>query len=129
MNLCLSLGMRLVCLTHFPASHTQRGFDPEWLGSTFSKAVYIGNGLMAILSGLAANFLVENVGAGFTSPFDAASVVLVLGGLLIAATWPENYGDRGSQGSVFTQLRNAMKLIASGDTPLTTGLLCPGPGA
>mmetsp|Transcript_37996 Transcript_37996/g.107327 ORF Transcript_37996/g.107327 Transcript_37996/m.107327 type:complete len:462 (+) Transcript_37996:526-1911(+) len=105
------------------SEHLNRGFDPEWLGSTFSKAVYIGNGLMAILSGLAANFLVENVGAGFVSPFDAASVVLILGGAMISATWPENYGDGASQGGVFSQLRSAMKLIASDRRILLLGAI------
>ena len=29
----------------------QRGFSSDWLGGTFSQAVFLGNGLMAILSG------------------------------------------------------------------------------
>lgn len=98
----------------------QRGFDPEWLGSTFSKAVYIGNGLMAIISGLVANILVETLGAGFVSPFDAASVVLAGGAALILRTWTENYGDGAQQSSVWGQLGDAMRLIASGE-----GILLP----
>ena len=35
--------------------HLQRGYDGEWLGGTFSKAVFVGNGLMAILAGLLAH--------------------------------------------------------------------------
>ena len=30
---------------------------------------------------------------GPVAPFDASMVVLLLGGAVIAATWPENYGD------------------------------------
>jgi fucose permease len=32
------------------------------------------------------------------APFDAAIVFMVLGGLVMMATWPENYGDKGSKG-------------------------------
>jgi MFS family permease len=34
------------------AEHFKRSFDPEWLGGVFSEAVFLGNGLMAILAGL-----------------------------------------------------------------------------
>ena len=44
-----------VC-THPPVSRPrpsalQRGFSADWLGNTFSQAVFLGNGLMAIMSG------------------------------------------------------------------------------
>lgn len=29
----------------------QRGFDAQWLSDTFSKAIFLGNGLVAIVSG------------------------------------------------------------------------------
>ncbi len=32
-------------------SRTQRGYNSDWLGNTFSQAVFLGNGLMAILAG------------------------------------------------------------------------------
>ena len=51
----------------------QRGFAPDWLGNTFSQAVFLGNGLMAILSGLAAHLLVETAALGPVAPFDAAA--------------------------------------------------------
>eukprot|EP00873_Tetraselmis_striata_P000151 jgi/Tetstr1/420415/TSEL_011530.t1 len=95
------------------SEHLTRGYDPDWLGSTFSKAVYLGNGLMAIVSGLAANTLVEALHAGFTSPFDAAGAVLLAGAALIASSWTENYGDGAEQGGVFTQIRNAAAVILS----------------
>lgn len=142
------------------SEHFKRGFHADWLGSTFSSAVFLGNGLMAILSGaltgargrvwcrahgrrsqrcgraplprraalepttclpvrhartprarphacsplarphtppaspgLLANVLVENLDLGPVSPFDAAATVLTVGGCVIAATWPENYGS------------------------------------
>lgn len=33
------------------AEHFSKGLDEKWLGDTFSKAVFVGNGLMAILAG------------------------------------------------------------------------------
>lgn len=30
----------------------QRGYNSDWLGNTFSQAVFLGNGLMAILAGV-----------------------------------------------------------------------------
>ena len=35
----------------------QRGYAADWLGGTFSQAVFLGNGLMAILSGWGAGLL------------------------------------------------------------------------
>lgn len=57
----------------------QRGYDGEWLGGTFSRAVFLGNGLIAILAGLIAHSLVETLALGPVAPFDAAAVVMLLG--------------------------------------------------
>lgn len=46
------------------AEHFARGFNEALLGDTFSKAVFLGAGLMAILSGLAGNVLVEDLKLG-----------------------------------------------------------------
>lgn len=42
------------------AEHFKRGFDPQWLSLTFSKAIFLGNGLVAIVAGLFANTLADN---------------------------------------------------------------------
>lgn len=42
------------------AEHFSKGLEEKWLGDTFSKAVFLGNGLVAILAGLVANFLVSS---------------------------------------------------------------------
>ncbi len=46
------------------AEHMSRGFPPALLGDVFSKSVFLGGGLMAILSGLVGNLLVEGAGMG-----------------------------------------------------------------
>jgi MFS family permease len=75
------------------AEHFKRNFASDWLSATFSQAVFLGNGLMAILSGLFAHSLVETFALGPVAPFDAAATVLLVGGAIIYFTWPENYGD------------------------------------
>ena len=67
------------------------GFHSSLLSDTFSLATY-GNGLVAIFSGLLANWLVEHFGV--TSPFLAAIGFFALAALVITFTWKENYGDK-----------------------------------
>lgn len=96
------------------AEHTRRGYDDEWLGGTFTKQVFLGNGLVAILSGLLANTLVTNFEMGPVAPFDAAAFFLTIGGGIIFMTWSENYGasEGGGENSSFSvQFRNAMEAI------------------
>ena len=132
------------------AEHFRRGYDADLLGGTFAKAVFIGNGLVAIVgagiifysetkresfrergrererkreraagrfwreknspllndpekkkhqqnknaAGLLAHVLVETFALGPTAPFDAAATVLAVGGLIVATTWPENFGEQ-----------------------------------
>ncbi|PNW73975.1 hypothetical protein CHLRE_13g580150v5 [Chlamydomonas reinhardtii] len=93
------------------AEHNRRGFPQAWLSETFSQAIFLGAGLMAILSGLLGNVLVEDLRMGPVAPFDAAIVVMLCGGALVAATWPENYGDAASRRSVLAQLGQGLAAI------------------
>ena len=93
----------------------QRGYDEDWLGGTFSQAVFVGNGLMAILSGFLAHALVELLSLGPVAPFDAAHAVLLLGGLLVLATWTENFGGEDhEQKGLWHQMSTALKAIRKG---------------
>lgn len=96
------------------SEHGCRGYDPAWLSGTFSRAVFLGNGLVAILSGLVANTLVTTAKLGPTAPFDAAAVALSCGGALIWFTWTENYGGGKSGGSA------ADKEAGGPPSPVTT---------
>ena len=80
----------------------------------FSKAVFFGNGLVAILSGLFANLLAETLSFGPVSPFDSASCVLALGMVIILYSWPENYGDSSEGNSLLDQFKSGASAIASG---------------
>ncbi|KAK9826741.1 hypothetical protein WJX81_003787 [Elliptochloris bilobata] len=94
------------------AEHFKRGYDGSWLGNTFAKAVFLGNGLVAILAGLLAHALVEYGQLGPVAPFDAAAGVMLLGGALVALTWSENYGDNSERRSFGAQLKAAAQAIA-----------------
>lgn len=92
----------------------QRGFDQQWLSITFSKAVFLGNGLIAIISGLFGNLLVDTLGFGPVSPFDAAACILAVGMAVIMGSWSENYGDPTENKNLLVQFKGAAVAIASG---------------
>lgn len=92
----------------------QRGFDQKWLSLIFSKAIFIGNGLIAIVSGLVGNLLVHTLEFGPVAPFDAAGCFLAIGMAIILASWSENYGDPSENKSLFAQFKGATMAIASG---------------
>ena len=81
---------------------------------TFSKAIFLGNGLVAIVAGLFANFLADNMGFGPVAPFDAAACFLAIGMAIILSSWGENYGDSSDSKDLMTQFKVAAKAIASG---------------
>ena len=58
--------------------------------------------------------LVEVFKLGPVSPFDAAALVLVVGGVYIAATWTENYGDSADKAPFHVSLVNAGNTIWQG---------------
>ncbi|PHT40546.1 hypothetical protein CQW23_19400 [Capsicum baccatum] len=95
------------------AEHNKRGFDQQWLSLTFSKAIFLGNGLVAILAGLFGNVLVDTLNLGPVSPFDAASCFLAIGLVIIQASWTENYGDPSDNKDLLTQFKGAAVAIAS----------------
>ncbi|KAH0922174.1 hypothetical protein HID58_022192 [Brassica napus] len=91
-----------------------RNFDQQWLPLTISKAVFFGNGLVAILSGLFGNLLVDIFSFGPVAPFDAASCFLAIGMVIILTTWSENFGDPSDSKDLMTQFKVAAIAIASG---------------
>ncbi|KAH9774948.1 Major facilitator superfamily domain-containing protein 5 [Citrus sinensis] len=98
------------------AEHNKRGFDQQWLSETFSKAIFLGNGLVAIISGLFGNLLVDTLALGPVAPFDAAACFLAFGMVIILASWTENYGDPEKK-NLLAQFKGAALAIASGESP------------
>ncbi|CAN1779253.1 Molybdate-anion transporter, partial [Linum perenne] len=111
------------------AEHFKRNFDQQWLSVTFSKAIFLGNGLVAIVAGLFGNVLVDTLALGPVAPFDAAACFLAIGMAIIISTWPENYGDPSENKDLLTQFKGAAIAIASGETLLWIHmyflLVCP----
>mmetsp|Transcript_21315 Transcript_21315/g.25664 ORF Transcript_21315/g.25664 Transcript_21315/m.25664 type:complete len:466 (-) Transcript_21315:639-2036(-) len=95
------------------AEHFKRGFEDQWLSMTFSKAIFLGNGLVAIVSGLLANYLVHDADLGPVIPFDAAAFFLAIGGAIVWCTWSENYGDQTESTTVMEQFARAANSIKS----------------
>lgn len=101
------------------SEHFSRGFPPELLSATFSWATY-GNAVVAILSGLLANFAVDFTGS-LVSPFMMSALLLAIGGLVVMNTWGENYGEikssQQAQSSLmkgFKAMRNDLSISAVG---------------
>ncbi|CAO2819323.1 unnamed protein product [Amaranthus hypochondriacus] len=95
------------------AEHNKKGFEQQWLSVTFSKAIFLGNGLVAILAGLLGNLLVHTFGFGAVAPFDAASCFLAIGMVIILTSWGENFGDASDNKDLLTQFKTAAVAIAS----------------
>lgn len=95
------------------AEHFKRGYEAEWLDKTFAKAIFLGNGLVSIVSGLLANFLVTDMNMGPVAPFDAAACFLAIGGVVILFTWSENKGDASESTTVQQGMQQAYAAIAS----------------
>ncbi|KAE8725355.1 Rhodanese/Cell cycle control phosphatase superfamily protein isoform 1 [Hibiscus syriacus] len=95
------------------AEHNKRGFEQQWLSLTFSKAIFLGNGLVAIVSGLFGNLLVDSFSLGPVAPFDAAACFLAIGMAIILSSWTENFGDPSENKDLLTQFRGAAIAIAS----------------
>ncbi|KAG5010309.1 hypothetical protein JHK87_018824 [Glycine soja] len=80
---------------------------------TFSKAIFHGNGLVAILFGLFGNVLVDTLALGPVAPFDVALCFLAIGMAIILSSWTENFGDPSENKDLLTQFRGATMAIAS----------------
>lgn len=98
----------------FLNNYAQRNFDQQLLSLTISKTVFFGNGLVAILSGLFGNLLVDVFSFGPVAPFDAAAYFLAIGMVIILTTWSENFGDPSDSKDLMTQFKVAAIAIASG---------------
>ncbi|CAI9284121.1 unnamed protein product [Lactuca saligna] len=105
------------------AEHNKRGFEQQWLSITLSKAIFLGNGRVAILAGLFGNLLVGSLSMGPVAPFDAASIFLAIGMAIIISSWTENYGDSSESKDLMTQFRGAAVAVASDENIALLGAI------
>ncbi|KAL3896524.1 MAG: hypothetical protein SGCHY_004018 [Lobulomycetales sp.] len=95
-----------------------RGFKEELLSDIFQWSTFL-NGLVAIISGVFANTMVDFFGrnaTGYVSPFISALFVLVVAAVVITITWKENYGQKSgssSSSSEHSTVANIREAVAS----------------
>ncbi|KAF4350889.1 hypothetical protein F8388_008071 [Cannabis sativa] len=105
------------------AEHNKRGFEQQWLSITFSKAIFLGNDLVAIVAGLLGNLLVDSLSLGPVAPFDDASCFLAIGMAVLLSSWSENYGNPSESKDLLTQFRVAAVAIASDEKMALLGAI------
>eukprot|EP01117_Protostelium_nocturnum_P001430 TRINITY_DN1172_c2_g1_i2.p1 TRINITY_DN1172_c2_g1~~TRINITY_DN1172_c2_g1_i2.p1 ORF type:complete len:382 (+),score=145.34 TRINITY_DN1172_c2_g1_i2:470-1615(+) len=76
------------------SEHNSRGFDSELLSETFSLSSFA-NGIVAIVSGLVASFVVSLFGV--VSPYGVSIILLGILIYVVNTTWTENYGSQNTQ--------------------------------
>jgi len=112
-------------------AHNSRGFGEERLGAMFSLSI-LGNSVVAIASGLLAQAAADAVPitggpllfvGGNTAPFDLASIVLVIGGCVLALTWEENYGERQASAFSSAALVASIGVLRKNPSVLALGLV------
>lgn len=97
--------------------HNNRGFDLALLSHTFSRAQFW-NGVVAICAGQVAGWFAVRFGK--VVPFDVAIGVLMILGVIIFATWSENYGD--AEQSVCGSFSRAWKSMLADEKILLLGV-------
>jgi len=98
--------------------HKKNSFPLSKLSETFYYST-LGNGIVAILSGLIASYVASNY--GFVSPFMVAIGFLVVSSIIIFISWSENYGD--SKIEIITTFSNALKALSNDKKILVLGLM------
>ncbi|CAN8062570.1 unnamed protein product [Agarophyton chilense] len=100
------------------SEHNSRSHPPSLLSETFSKAQF-GNAVVAIVSGQAAGAAAGQFGK--VAPFDTATIVLGVLGVIVLLTWSENYGD--SRQSVGGGLKSAWNMMIADEKILLVGII------
>lgn len=77
----------------YVAQHRQEHFPEETMVETLAWMSFV-KGLVAIWAAVLSSVVAHRF--GFVAPFDFASILLVLGCVLIQKRWKENYGDRSA---------------------------------
>ncbi|GKD91291.1 molybdate-anion transporter-like protein, partial [Tanacetum coccineum] len=76
------------------------------------EAIFLGNGLIAIVSGLFGNLLADIASLGPVAPFDAVACILAIGMAIILSSWGENYEDPSDNKDLLSQFKGAAVAIA-----------------
>ena len=84
-------------------------FPKEWIQVTFNHIAF-GNGIMAVIAGLLADFFARWLKFGPVSPFLIAVPVLITVSILVLLMWNENKQNESTEGtSNFNEIKNMFK--------------------
>lgn len=101
------------------SEHQRKNFGQKWLSKTFYYSI-IGNGFVAITSGIIAHALVFRW--GYIAPFALAAILLIICALIILTTWKnENYGESGN--NFFGHMIHGFKTIYHDPQLIYIGLI------
>lgn len=100
--------------------HRRQGHPEELLADTFSLAA-TGNGLMAVLAGVVAQWMMDQYGD--IGPFRAALALTAVALLAILLSWDENRGDTNSKPCENTVKQSALSIVLSNRPVLLVGLV------
>lgn len=112
-------------------AHNSRGYGEEKLSEIFSLQIF-GNSIVAILSGVIAQAAADAFPmtegplifwGGYTTPFDLASIILVIGGVLLSLTWEENFGEKQESQFSISSLVQGLKILRNEPDVLICGLV------
>eukprot|EP01091_Cochliopodium_minus_P014170 TRINITY_DN4767_c0_g1_i2.p1 TRINITY_DN4767_c0_g1~~TRINITY_DN4767_c0_g1_i2.p1 ORF type:complete len:443 (-),score=61.49 TRINITY_DN4767_c0_g1_i2:12-1340(-) len=98
--------------------HKKNEYPNSKLSETFHYAT-LGNGVVAILSGLIASYFASRY--GFVSPFVVAIGFLIASAFMISISWSENYGD--SKIEVIATFSNAIVSLSNDKKIMVLGLM------
>ncbi|KAJ3119064.1 Molybdate-anion transporter [Nowakowskiella sp. JEL0407] len=100
-----------------------RGFSENSLSDIFSWSTFM-NGLVAIFSGVVADFVAKRWGN--VAPFGVSLLVLICAGFVISGSWKENYGSESSVAntkSTTDNLKAAVVVIQNDPNILAVGVM------
>ncbi|KRZ80190.1 Major facilitator superfamily domain-containing protein 5 [Trichinella papuae] len=103
----------------------KQGFEEPHLKAVFANVV-LGNSVVAIVSGIIAQYAADFV--GLVGPFDVSAVVLLIMVILVATTWSENYDKRVAYlGVVQSLFEGSMYTFVLEWTPVLTAAVLNSP--
>uniref|UniRef100_A0A803NE83 Uncharacterized protein n=1 Tax=Chenopodium quinoa TaxID=63459 RepID=A0A803NE83_CHEQI len=81
----------------------------QWLTANFSKVIFLGNGLVTILSRLVGSLLENIFGVGPVAPFVATTCLFAISMAFGFSSWFENYGDSLKIADMLIQFKGAAR--------------------
>ena len=66
--------------------------DPTSSANSISTSAQVGNGIIAIVAGVVAEYAASEY--GYQAPFVVAIIPLSILAVTVSSTWSENYGDQ-----------------------------------